>query len=56
MVLVDFSRKKVAFEKCPAASPQDIVVEKKFKTMGGCFKLLPKSEAEFDKVIDRRNK
>ena len=53
MVLVDFSRKKVVFERCPAASPQDTVVEKKFKTMQQCFKLLPKTEAEFDKVIEK---
>jgi len=52
MVLVDFSAKKVIFEKSPAASSQDIVVKKKFKTMQQCFDLLPKTEAKFDKVLE----
>lgn len=53
MVLIDFSARTVRFERCPAASPHDTVVEKKFKTMQQCFGLLPKTEAEFDKVIER---
>lgn len=52
MVLVDFIAKRVTFEKCPIASPRDITVTKKFKTMKQCFELLPKTEAEFDKVIE----
>ena len=52
MVLVDFCDKKVAFEKCLVTSPHDTVVTKKFKTMKQCFELLPKTEAEFDKVIE----
>jgi len=51
MVLVDFSAKKVIFEKCLIVSLQDTLVKKKFKTMQQCFELLPKTEAEFDKVI-----
>jgi len=53
MVLVDFSAKTVLFEKTLAASPHDTVIKKKFKTMEGCFKLLPKTEAEFNKVIEK---
>ena len=52
MVLVDFIAKRVLFEKCPIASPRDITITKKFKTMQQCFELLPKTEAEFDKVIN----
>jgi len=53
MVLVDFSHRKVLFEKILATSPHDTVVKKKFKTMQQCFGLLPKTEAEFDKVIEK---
>ena len=51
MVLVDFSARTVLFEKTLAASPHDTVIKKKFKTMEECFRLLPKTEAEFNKVI-----
>ena len=54
MVLVDFSAKKVLFERTSAASPHDTVVKKKFKTMERCFGLLPKTEAEFDKAIKEK--
>lgn len=54
MVLVDFYDRKVAFNKCSVASPRDITITKKFKTMKQCFELLPKTEAEFDKVLEKR--
>lgn len=54
-VLVDFYDRGVTF-MVRDTSPHDTVVKKKFKTMKGCFKLLPKTEKEFDRVIENEAK